>query len=165
MAGGTSLRPPSFLQTSLPSCSPLAGKAQGRGRDHPLPRFAPAESGARAGRLALWASRPRLGDEGSEQRPPTTGTLRIPWVELSGDKPGRQTFQGLQVGQEEPFPLTHLGAEPRCPAALTWPPRTLGTAPFSSTSRGAPLWVGRASPSSRQTQQKSEWKMPRLRGF
>lgn len=43
--------------------------------------------------------------------------------------------------------------------------QTLGMVPFSSTSRGAPLWAGRGSPSSRQTQQKREWRMPRLRGF
>jgi hypothetical protein len=46
-----------------------------------------------------------------------------------------------------------------------WTGVCLGMAPFSSTSRGAPLWAGRGSPSSRQTQQKREWRMPRLRGF
>lgn len=64
-------------------------------------------------------------------------------------------------GTPSPSPLP---AEPRCPCSRPCP-HTLGMAPFSSTSRGAPLCAGRASPSSRQTQQKSEWRMPRLRGF
>lgn len=76
---GAPLSPLSFLHTSLPACSPQAGKSQGQGRGHPLPRFAPASSGARVGRLALWASLPHLGNPGREQRPPTTGTFKFPW--------------------------------------------------------------------------------------
>lgn len=42
---------------------------------------------------------------------------------------------------------------------------TLGSAPFSSTSSGAPVAPAQGSPSSRHRQQKRDWRMLRLRGF
>lgn len=148
LAGGTSLTPPSFLHTSLPSCSRLAGKSQGHGERPPPSQICPCQLWSPGGPPGCLGLTSPPGKSRQRTASTQTGTFKFPrrssrscqvtsWVD--------QTFQGLQAGQEKPFPVTPGRASPG-PCSPHLATTHLGNSSVLLHKQGGPAVAGQGLP-------------------